>query len=680
MRTKTLLLFTSFALVGVIALPGQSEEGSVGQDQTATIDEVLRGIRHDAAPVAPRQPAPEPTEGRERRREISLRSMSVSEAFAEEVRATDLPPLPDYGFYLSELGNLIRRREGSVIRVHLVFPGIEAYGPAELLQGASIAQALALRSQMRPLQVDGGPNLFPGRLNVVVALRSELESVLPDALLQRIGRSGIALVPFPGFDDEPILVLTGRDTESLNQAILALGFANQSLPRASFASISSLALPEQPPFIGHPPLQPGNRYSFGQLVEMGASLRPGSGGGIALQTYLPADVFSEPRSTAELAVRFSIGQRTLRRSERMVVRLNGEELVRRSWQDTERSSTGGRFLRLSIPMERWLPGTNLIEITSDAPLSQAHSLIGGTSPEETDFQVFTDSTIRLPEVRRHTRLPDLRTTARTAFPFIGQPDGSDLAFFVTENNPDSVAAAWTLAAKMSQVSNTFMYEADFRFDEPAPERHLVVLGSRPTLPRELRERIPEEIFRIGDTAVQPEPVERAQDQEESSERWGWLTNLRGEVVRLEEPASKAEESRAESSRTRQRREIRLRDQAVLSSFAHPSRDDRWVFLLTASDSNRLLERTQQVVRHEFWTRVRGEAFTWAETPDSSQYIVPDPPPEPVSLQASIVPLAFGYGVTLRLWYFIIAGLLVLFIIATLVILPIIDRKRGIYRD
>lgn len=654
-------------------------------DARSTVDELLSGENSIQRPgdegATPYQPPVRATPRPQRAEPtpVPVGGVAPIPRTRQATLRDDLPPVPDFGFTMADLNDIIQAQGMDLVRLHICFPTTSVYGHTELTQGAAIAQAIALRSDLRPLNVSTGRTLLPGRLNVLVARKDELTAFVPEAILGRIGLSGIAMVPFPNFPDDPVLVITGQDDEGINEAILALGFTNETFPAAPFLTISQVLFPEQAPFFGQPPLNPGASYSFETLISQGAVVRPTTGGGISMQLFFPSDVFTRPTSEVSVNVHFSLGQATLRSSDAIIVRLNSRDVVRRSWDETDPSDLGGRMVRVGLPLTSFLPGRNIIEITTDARAGGEFSL-GGRVPAINDFQIFTDSSIEIPNIRRNARLPDLRIAARTGFPFIGQPDGSDISFFVTNNNPETVSAAWTLISKIAQMSNAFMYAADYSFSGWQRSRHTILVGPQSQIPANLRQVIPAESFsELGPSQIRSE---REDEYEQRSTGIGrWFTNISGEVVRIR---------RDGSAETREEEDEEIREvagttqsigpRAVLTSFVSPENPNRWLLVLTAGNNELLLDRTNQVVRHPYWTQIRGFLFSWNETPSSTRFFMPDREFREVSFTETIVPMPFGIGISLRLWYVLIACLLLLFILATLALLPLLDRHHGVHRD
>ena len=660
------------------------------QQSSSTLDELLRGLREERD--APEQKAVED----EPAVPDFLRETSGQEPSADRPRATpptgrtapgergapSPPPEPGPGtplpefkedelnpFLMSSLNEILQGRAPDSVRVHLTFPGSGLLTQEQVTLGAAIVQGLGLRTDLKPLLITYGPQLVPGRFNVLIGTTGQLGPVLGARLVREIGASGMCMIPMPNYEEEPVLVLTGSNAKGINEAVLALGFVNMDLPSAQFVSIKRVLFPETPPYFGQPPVNPGETYSFADLQAVGAPIRPVRSGGIGLQVYFPADIFERPSALVSASIHFSVGQYIRRSSDAILVRLNGTEIVRTPWGETQPSDYGGRFLNFSIPIGNFLSGRNLLEITTDSGGVSEFSLSPRATPAN-DLLIYTDSTIEIPNVPRGTRLPDLRKTSRTLYPFVGQPDGSEISFLLTDNREETVCAAWMVIAKLSQISNTFLYGSDVSFTYANPDRHLIVIGGQSRIPTTLRERIPEASFsELGSQKDEEASYEEEERQPTAIERF--FTSVRDEFVKIEvnEPA----EENGEPGMGDQPRDGSIGPRAVMTSFPSPEANSRWVLLFTARNDELLLERIRQLVRMPYWSQIDGNLFSWNDTPNSVRSFQPDKSFSEVSFQDTIVPVPLGYGVSLRIWYVIAGVVFIIFVLMTLLVLKHMDR-------
>lgn len=710
MRAETARRHGTLVLLWLLGL---GAFGGVAAGQSSTLDELLRGLREEqgageeeaepeaeeeepgvpdflrespeaedeprrtappreeAAPaVRPPPPVPDPSPGAAR---PSI-APAAGETRPEPGSSADLPEFAEdefNPFLMANLNEVLRSRSPESVRVHLVFPGADLLTQEQVTLGAAIVQGLGLRTDLKPLLVTYGPQLVPGRFNVLVGTVNRIGRVLGRDLIERIGESGMALIPMPGYEDEPVLVVTGTSARGINEAVLALGFVNMDLPSAQFVSIRRVLFPETPPYFGQPPVNPGETYSFADLQAVGAPIRPVRTGGIGIQIYFPADVFDRPSARVSCSIHFSVGQNARRSSDAMVVRLNGTEIARTPWGETTPSEYGGRYLNFSLPIGDFLSGRNLLELTTDAGAGSGYSLGPRSSPAN-DLLVFTDSTIEIPNVPRGARLPDLKLTSRTLYPFVGQPDGSEISFLLTDNREETVCAAWMLIAKLSQVSNTFLYGSDVSFTYANPDRHLIVVGAQSRIPNTLRERIPEASFsELGSSKDEDEYYAEEEREPTAIERF--FSGLRDEFVKIQvsEPAEEGEAGTDPRAAAEERDSIGPR--AVLTSFPSPAEEGRWVLVATARNDELLLERVRQLVRMPYWSQISGYLFSWNDTPNSVRDFQPEKAFREVSFRDTIVPIPLGYGVSLRVWYIFAGIVFVVFVLMTLLVLKHMDR-------
>ncbi|MFP4357585.1 MAG: cellulose biosynthesis cyclic di-GMP-binding regulatory protein BcsB [Puniceicoccaceae bacterium] len=666
---------------------------TVRGQSSSTLDELLRGLREEQETPGEEAPGEEPavpeflreSPGREAadegarptgRTERTERT-DPEERGAAAPRAEPGPgaPLPEVEegelnpFLMSSLDEVLQNRAPDSVRVHLTFPGSGLLTQEQVTLGAAIVQGLGLRTDLKPLLITYGPQMVPGRFNVLVGTTGELGEVLGSRLVGEIGDSGMCMIPMPNYEEEPVLVVTGADSRGINEAVLALGFVNMDLPSAQSISIKRVLFPETPPYFGQPPVNPGETYSFADLQAVGAPIRPVRSGGIGVQVYFPADIFEKPSAQVSASIHFSVGQYTRRTSDAILVRLNGTEIVRTPWGETQPSEYGGRFLTFSVPIGNFLSGRNLLEITTDSDGGSEFSLGPRFTPAN-DLLIYTDSTIEIPNVPRGTRLPDLRKTSRTLYPFVGQPDGSEISFLLTDNREETVCAAWMLIAKLSQISNTFLYGSDVSFTYANPDRHLIVIGGQSRIPTTLRERIPEAMFsELGSRKDEEGYYEEEEHKPTAIGRF--FTSIRDEFVKIEvnEPA----EENGEPGAGGERRDGSIGPRAVMTSFPSPEANSRWVLVFTARNDDLLLERVRQLVRLPYWSQINGYLFSWNDTPNSVRSLQPEKSFSEVSFQDTIVPVPLGYGVSLRVWYIIAGVVFLVFVLMTLLVLKHMDR-------
>ncbi len=654
----------------------QGEEATTVEEeepQTGVMPEFLRPPDDEAAPQAGTEPPPPP-----RPDNRGATTPPPAPATRPEAPAPGpSQPLPEFAedefnpFLMANLDELLQSRSADSVGVHLTFPQADLLTQEQVTLGAAIVQGIGLRTDLKPLQITYGPQLVPGRFNVLIGTTDQIGSVLGRELVEEIGQSGLCMFPMPGYEDEPVLAITGTSQKGINEAVLALGFVNMDFPSAQFVSIRRVLFPETPPYFGQPPVNPGRTYTFLQLQEVGAPIRPVQSGGIGIQIFFPADVFRNPAPKVNLSIHFSAGQNARRSSDAIVARLNGTEVVRTPWGETIPSDLGGRMLNFSLPIGRFLSGRNLLEITTDSFSGGSGFTIGPQALPANDLQIFTDSTIEIPNVPRAAPLPDLRVTSRTLYPFVGSPDGSEISFLLTDNREETVCAAWMLIAKFSQMSNTFLYGAEVSFTIANPDRHMIVIGRQSRIPTTLRERIPEASFsELGSSRDEEEFFAEEEREPTAIERF--FSSLRDEFVKIEVTQPEEGEEEGAAGQTGEEASGPIGPRAVMTSFPSPAAEGRWVLVVTARTDTLLLERVRQLVRHPYWSQITGYLFSWNNTPNSVREFQPEQTFGEVTLR-DIVEVPFGYGVSLRIWYLFAGTVFLVFVLMTLLVLKHMDH-------
>lgn len=228
-----------------------------------------------------------------------------------------------------------------------------------------------------------------------------------------------------------------------------------------------------------------------------------------------------------------------------------------------------------------------------------------------------------------------------------------------------------MIAKLSQISNTFLYGSEISFTYANPDRHLIVIGGQSRIPTTLRERIPETSFsELGSKRNEENNFAAEERKPTAIERF--FTGLGNEFKKIEisEPSEEMIEGGG-SDEDSQRTSIGPR--AVMTSFPSPGTANRWVLVVTARNDDLLLERVRQLVRMPYWSQVNGDIFSWNDTPSSVRAFLPDQSYGDVSFRETIVPIPLGYGVSLRIWYIFAAVVFLIFVLMTLFVLKHMDH-------
>jgi hypothetical protein len=551
------------------------------------------------------------------------------------------------------------------LNLHLVFPRTGQISLKNITRGSAVAQAVALRTMDRPVYVSTSNGVRRRHFNVLIGTREELRNELHPEFLGRIRGSFLGLQPMRDEDENFALVISGVTDEQVDEAILSIGLVQRNLPEAPFLSIQNVLLPDRPVFFRQPPLQPRQIVSFEDLQNLDARIFQLAGGGLMVGINLAPDTFNRPAGNIRIRLHFSIGQQTIRTSRNLEVLIDERSVQVIPWTASTETDLGTRTIMLSIPYSEFRPGQNFLTLRPYQAVASEFAL-GTRSEIDSDFTVFNDSLVEIPNVARFARLPDLNLVGRTFFPFIGQPDGSELSVILLDRDLVTVETAWTFMAKVSQISNSFMYAAEFNFTPENNNRHVVAIGSYSSLPENYRSRLSNQAFsEVGRNVL--DLSNRVEDDLPWHKRW-W-ERIRSEVVVIRDGQSRSlREDRRSFEIIEESIILERGPRAVMTSFPRETNLTKWVLVVTARSPELLQERVRLVVQNEFWNRIEGVTFSWINSPSSITAVQPEARFIELSF-TEIVALPTGYfGVSLRVFYIFFAVIFILFIFVTIIVL------------
>lgn len=435
-------------------------------------------------------------------------------------------PVPER---LSELPTLIDRKLWGDYELNIITATKQPRDP-QLKWGGLIAQAAALRLDYVPLRVRHAvagyrentparqsrlPHLeqssLTGRDNVLVGTKAELSPYLDKRLSDDISGSYLAIFPL---DEDPahfILIVSGKDDAEVTRAATTLAYMNFNLPASSSAKILDLKTPSLPPYTAKSVTHENRMYRFSELGFENTVLRGMSSDNAnkaKLEFWVPPDLFSARNSDAILSLHLASGA-GLRPDSVLNIMLN--DRFERAIPLNEPSGTVYRNYKLMIPIRSFKPGRNTIDfepsmmplVSKDCEVIQERNLL---------TTLFNDSTLSMPKAAHHVRMPDLSLFSKAAFPYTVQLDGSDLAIHVADQDSDTIAAAWMLAAKMAQLMKFPQPQSEISFKAPQDSKNLILVGPYNKFDQRVWKAAP---LVLGEQGKVPYPVQENPDGSES---------------------------------------------------------------------------------------------------------------------------------------------------------------------
>jgi len=569
----------------------------------------------------------------------------------------------DTSLTLQNLKSLIAPTGKEPLPLHIVFPstGAGTLNDVQLAQGAAAAQGIALRCGYDALTVSHGGQVRADAFNIMIGSSYDLQSYLLPSEQRQINHSFMALrrlVGAPGY----LLLLTGVDMAAVSDAILALGFVRSDLPEASTAAIAQVIIPTNPPFIRREPLQAGQSYTFGDLEKTNNPVILAPDGGLLVNAFLPGYVAVVPDREVSVNVHFAMRTQAFTGANTLVFLLNGKEVGRAKSGDVAPSPLGGSETTFTLPLEGFAPGRNILHFTTaGAADSDGRMRVG---PE--DLRVYADSMIIMPDVEELVALPNLEVTARTFFPFIGQPDGSQVAFMLTDRSTATVNAAWTLMARLAQMSNTFFYASEIGTNIDPTDRNVVVVGRYNGIPKPLQDLLQLSAFDY--QSLTEEDISLNEAVRGTNLRivleTAWHRLLHGEPEKTLEDAQL----------NRRFAGSNIPEYLYFSCIPPDEEKDRasWALILTAFTTQQLEAGTNLLVQPDVWLDLRGTISRLGENAQSLQNFIPSEA-KFIDANYNFVEMPTGARMNLRVWWIGSSILLLLMIIITIRLLQRIEK-------
>jgi hypothetical protein len=538
--------------------------------------------------------------------------------------------------------------------VHLCFPDGGDLTDVQVAQGAGVAEALALHAGYRPLLTTYSAQIVPDQLNVIIGTLDHLHNFISEQETKKITKGYVAIKRLPNSDKSGFaLLVTGRSPDDVDSAILSIGFVQVQFPDLPATTIREVILPTIPTFIRESPIESDKAVAFAELQKIGVSIKPIPTGGLSLELFFPGYFRTDSDAQVTINLHYLLQERTFHSAGAILVRINGHEIL--TTQSGARPSDNGMERALTFPVRMFEHGRNLLEVTTNGSPSANGS--------NDLLRLYGDSELVMPKLETGTKLPDLRVVSQTFYPFIGQPDGSDLAVLLTERNQETINATWTLLSRLAQSANTLFYAAQITFSKYDLRRHILVVGNYDHLPSVFRGMVD---LRAFDEAHVNIPL--AQLDSLSSG-----TNLKQLIERALDQRRVRQEELSEMARAANLPQVGLadRDFGVLATAPPATSAEGWSLVVTAFTSQNVLRRVQSLVQGPFWSQVKGDIDRWKDSPDSFQARVPGE--GGAKTGPSLVELPLGERVDFRVWVGLVAGMMLLFVTVTVRLLGKFDQ-------
>lgn len=425
---------------------------------------------------------------------------------------TDLKPLTPT---LSDLDDLIDPKAWSARPVAIV-SAAHPDGDQALASGGLLAEGIALRLRyldpaLRVVDAPrgAGDGILPGLALaslagadvLLIGTRDALSGELDPQIAARIQNGFLGIYPKPGDARHFVLVVSGRNDSEVNRAARAFAHHELRLPHRDEMLIGELDESAMPAWSANGTVSGTAPHTFRQLGLTSRTLGPGEHAD--MQVRLPADIYTPEDARVTLDMNFTEGAK-MREDSVLNIFLNGrfEQVIA---LDQQQGAVMRRY-RVTIPLRDFRSGANTLSLRPVlVPLLTDRCALRSTG--NLVLTVFDDSTLTLPPASHFTTLPDLKRLADSGFPYTVRPDGAALAVRMASHDNDTIAAAWTLMARLAQTQMAPLTAAQLTFGESAPGRNTILIGAAAALPPpELADApwSPGHTMRVADGAFAPE--------------------------------------------------------------------------------------------------------------------------------------------------------------------------------
>lgn len=516
---------------------------------------------------------------------------------------------------LSELGALFDPTLWGPRRLAILTHGEPT--PDVLAWGSLGAQAVSLRMKHVPLQVDYvrprppaasqeddlqvrfADGSVPDQDAVLVGTVDDLAPYLSPSFANGVEGAYLAVLPLPANPSRVLVIATGRTPEEVTRALTTFCLLTFPYPDSPQCLVQDMEIPALSPHARPDIIHPGQTLCFKDLGLRTQNLE-GMYGDAELRFFVPPDLYAPRDPNLQVRLHFAHGAK-MREDSVMNVLLNGrfQAAIALDSQD------GAHFrdYSLYIPLSSLQPGANTLTFqTALMPLITGRCTAVNT--QNLRLTLFEDSVLIMPEAAHLTTLPDLRLFGRTGFPYTASPYGEGMDVLVTENDARTVAAAWTLLAKIAQIHGVPLLKASYRTDggNLAGMENALVIGPERAIPSLLMDQSP---IRLGSVSRTPYPL--AVTCSESGTQ-GWIASLRTYLNNLftHEPPPLTEPVTSWITTTG----AGLGSQGMMTQFRSPSGEDSTVTVFTASDSSVLQDQIYALVHPAVWSRLQDDYVIW----------------------------------------------------------------------
>jgi len=634
-------------------------------------------------------------------------TLAVSQHYAEQCVDGSAPELwSEINIYNSTLkmGTSINERRFTLDELSGFFhPGIGGQRKVQLYTAREtdaqlkqqtlpiVAQALALRNQYQPLIIehdtfddgyvlpqleqsddnywneqnvaryeraawylDAKPNQ---PVHVLVGTVEALSPVLSDEVINEIDGAFLKAQRTAAFVKDTVLVppsyrliVSGTSEQEVLEAAKALSVMDDAINPVSQVTVLSQAQMQADKLQRHRILTPDNQYTFQDFGVSTTQFRDEGDFNKRVSFRLPADFYVPENASVNLLLDFGYGA-GFGPGSIMNVSINDELVHGLSLNNTNGQSF--RDYQLRIPARFFKGGVNNLDfaVTMRAPLAGVPC--DDVPGSHLVFQLDDSSVLKLPDAGNVAVQPNLALLSETGYPFARFKSAPVATIAIPSD--DYLDTALTLSAKLAQVAQVPLLNLQIAMGSAlTTEGSVFVLGTPETLAQ-----IEQSEF---NTAI------------EATKRWSYRlqNNLYNRIRNLTDDQS-FKEMRIDGHTVQ---ESDLGEQAVLTAQAHPvSSQTDTLFIVAAQTPELLQSRVEDLVSLSMWGQMAGDFFAWKDALAPSLIMQVSDNYEVGEADDSWLHLRLW--LSNNPWYWLIAFVLVVFVVSLLIYLMLKRRNKQV---
>ncbi len=503
----------------------------------------------------------------------------------------------EYGvgpYTLADLGNIFAPGVGAARRLVIASPAQPTV--KSLSAGALVAQAAGLRSLYEPVKIthvalgEGAPADWQLDDHAIVGTRDAIAGVLDAAEAAKIEGPYVSL---RALDRRQVqIVVSGKTEDDVVTAARALTYMDLPITDASSATIRDIDAKG----LEARHIKPEHIYTFDALGLPTTTVQGSSVQEIDVNIPVAADLYALEQAKAELLLDLNYGA-AFGPGSVINISLNGK--FQHSISLTNEAGAAYRGYRISLPMRDFVGGANKLSfaVFMRTPLLDK---CAGVSGRYLTTTLFGSSTIEFPDAARVTSQPDLDLFARTGFPYV-MPDTPATIWM---QDASLMSSAWTLSARLAQVSGVSLPQLNFAIGGTAPAGAAILLADTKALP--------------------PKALEAAKQQFGAVNRvpYGAFSTIEGapSPTMAEEAVAfvngKAHATKTASPTTGAVNQTNTLGRNALMTAARAANGTGTTTIITADTRERVISAVDQLVQPQFWGQAKGDFMLWQDTPDS----------------------------------------------------------------